>query len=248
MAGHPDDQYLDLLKRIVDEGATRASPSGAPARSVFGHQLRFDLARGFPLLTTRKLAMAPIVHGVLGALSADDRAAEDGASPQPDGAVAVPASAAGVDGQVRRTLHCLAETPDHPGLTVSGWPVAAADGPGTALLQVYVAEGALSVQLYQPSVKAFLDLPYAIAAGGLLTRLLAHAGGFETGEFVHTLGDAQVRESHMPRVREQLARRPYPPPRLRIDASVRDLTAMRPEHVELEGYKAHPVMRAPVNA
>jgi thymidylate synthase len=242
MAGHPDDQYLDLLKRVLDEGYPRQEPGGAGVQAVFAHQMRFDLTRGFPLVTTRRLRGEPVVHGVLAALS--DRA------DRPDaGTPAVPvAAASGLGSRVRGLLDTLAQSPEASGLTLAGWPVVAVDGPGTSLIQVHVGDGQLSSQLYQPSAEAFLDLPYAIAAGALLTHLLAHAAGYLAGEFVLTLGDVHLRDSHLPQVREQLQRKPYPPPRLRLDPAVTDPFALTAAQIAIEGYKAHPPLKTPVTA
>lgn len=245
MAGHPDDQYLDLLKRLLDEGYARTEPGGAAAQAVFAHQMRFDLTRGFPLLTTRRLRPEPVIHGVLGAL-AD---APFGRRTDDVEVLAVPAARdAGIGSRIRGVLETLALEPETPGLTVTGWPVVAVDGPGTGVVQVHVGDGQLSCQLTQPSAEAFLDLPYAIAAGALLTYLLAHCSGFAPGEFVHSLGDVHLRDHHLPQVREQLQRKPYPPPRLNLASDATRLASLDARHVAIEGYKTHPPLKTSVTA
>jgi len=267
MAGHPDDQYLDLLKLILDEGHEKTDRTGTGTVSVFGHQMRFDLSRGFPLLTTKKLHVRSIVHELLWFLAGDTnigylkehgvRIWDEWADPQGElGPIyghqwrSWPAHDGGTIDQIRWVIEEIKRNPDSRRLVVSAWNVAdlqrMALPPCHALFQFYVADGRLSCQLYQRSADVFLGVPFNIASYALLTMMTAQVTGFRPGEFVHTLGDAHLYSNHLEQAREQLKRKPYPPPRMRVNPAVDDIFAFRFEDFELEGYKAHPHIKAPI--
>jgi thymidylate synthase len=260
-------QYLDLMERILREGVSKADRTGTGTRSVFGHQMRFDLAEGFPLLTTKKLHLRSIVHELLWFLRGetnvkslkeagvsiwDEWADENGelgpvyghqwrSWPTPSGD--------SID-QIAQVLDEIRANPDSRRLIVSAWNVAdlprMALPPCHLLFQFYVAEGRLSCQLYQRSCDVFLGVPFNIASYALLTLLFARATGLEPGDFVHTLGDAHLYLNHLEQARLQLSREPRPLPRIRIDPSVASLFDFRAEHLTLEGYDPHPHIPAPV--
>ncbi|WP_460840148.1 thymidylate synthase [Nocardioides marmoraquaticus] len=266
--------YLDLLRRVHDEGVEKSDRTGTGTRSVFGHQLRFDLAEGFPLVTTKKVHTRSVVGELLWFLRGDtnvkwlqDRgitiwdewADADGdlgpvygaqwrSWPTPDG---------GHVDQLARVVEQLRADPDSRRHVVSAWNVAdiprMALAPCHALFQFYVAppapggsRGRLSCQLYQRSADVFLGVPFNIASYALLTHMVAQVVDLEVGDFVHTLGDAHLYLNHLEQARTQLAREPRALPTLHLDPSVRALDAFDLEHVEIRGYDPHPGIKAPI--
>jgi thymidylate synthase len=261
-------QYLDLLRRILDEGADKDDRTGTGTLSVFGHQMRFPLAEGFPLVTTKRLHLKSIVHELLWFLRGDTNIAylkehgvsiwdewadENGELGPVYGSQWRAWRGAGgetVD-QMAEAVRLLGENPDSRRILVSAWNVAEvprmALPPCHTLFQFYTAGGKLSCQLYQRSADVFLGVPFNIASYALLTHMTAQATGYEPGDFVHTLGDAHLYKNHLEQARLQLTREPRPLPRLRLDPSVTDLFAFRYEHVAVEGYEPHPHIRAQVS-
>jgi thymidylate synthase len=260
-------QYLDLMERILADGVEKRDRTGVGTLSVFGHQMRFDLAAGFPLITTKKLHLKSIVYELLWFLAGDtniEYLKEHGVSiwdawadahgdlgpvyghqwrswPAPDGGAID--QIAGVVGAIRRN-------PDSRRLIVTAWnPVDVermALPPCHCLFQFYVANGRLSCQLYQRSADVFLGVPFNIASYALLTMMVAQVTGLAPGEFVHTFGDAHLYLNHLDQARLQLKRAPRPPPVMRINPGVTDIFAFRFEDFSLEGYDAHPHIKAEV--
>lgn len=260
-------QYLDLLRHVLEHGTPKDDRTGTGTLSVFGYQMRFDLAEGFPLVTTKKLHTRSIIHELLWFLRGDTNVAylrEHGVSiwnewagpngdlgpiygyqwrswPTPDG---------GHVDQIAEVVRQIRENPASRRLVVSAWNVAdlprMALAPCHALFQFYVARGRLSCQLYQRSADVFLGVPFNIASYALLTLMVAQVTGLEPGDFVHTFGDAHLYSNHVDQARIQLLREPLPLPRMRLDPGVRDLFDFRFEHFTLEGYRAHPHISAPV--
>jgi thymidylate synthase len=259
--------YLDLLQRILDTGAEKSDRTGTGTRSVFGHQMRFDLSEGFPLVTTKKVHTRSVFAELLWFLRGDtnvkwlqDRgvtiwdewADADGdlgpvygyqwrSWPAPDGRH--------ID-QISEVLAQIRRNPDSRRLVVSAWNVAdipkMALAPCHALFQFHVAEGRLSCQLYQRSADMFLGVPFNIASYALLTRMVAQVTGLKPGEFIHTLGDAHLYLNHLEQADEQLARAPRALPVLELNPAVKDLFAFRYDDFTLEGYDPHPAIRAPI--
>lgn len=259
--------YLDLMRRVLDDGVKKDDRTGTGTLSVFGHQMRFDLADGFPLVTTKKLHLRSIIHELLWFLRGDTNIAylkehgvriwdewadENGelgpvygyqwrSWPRPDG---------GHVDQIANVVEQIRRHPDSRRLIVSAWNPAQVDDmqlpPCHALFQFYVAEGRLSCQLYQRSADIFLGVPFNIASYALLTHMVAQVCGLAPGEFIHTLGDAHLYLNHLDQAREQLTREPRPLPRLVLDPTVDDLFAFRFEHIAIEGYDPHPHIKAPV--
>jgi thymidylate synthase len=267
-------QYLDLLQRILDEGVEKGDRTGTGTRSVFGHQMRFDLAAGFPLVTTKKIHTRSVFGELLWFLRGDtnvkwlqDRgisiwdewADENGdlgpvygyqwrSWPAPDGRH--------ID-QVKQVVADIKGNPDSRRLIVSAWNVAdipdMALAPCHALFQFYVAppraegsRGRLSCQLYQRSADVFLGVPFNIASYALLTHMVAQVVGLEVGDFVHTLGDAHLYSNHLDQARLQLTRDPRPLPELWLDTSVTEIDAFDLEHIDVKGYDPHPAIKAPI--
>jgi len=260
-------QYLDLLRHAYDNGDDRRDRTGVGSRAVFGHQMRFDLADGFPLTTTKKLHLKSIVHELLWFLAGDTNIRylkENGVSiwdewadengelgpvygkqwrswAAPDGRV--------ID-QISWVVEEIKRNPNSRRLIVSAWNPADVEDmalpPCHCLFQFFVARGRLSCQLYQRSGDIFLGVPFNIASYALLTHMVAHVTGLEAGDFVHTLGDAHVYHNHLQQAVLQLQRTPGPLPRLRLNPSVRDLFAFRYEDIAIEGYEAQPHIKAPV--
>ncbi len=259
--------YLDLVQRILDEGAEKQDRTGTGTRSVFGHQMRFDLSEGFPLVTTKKIHTRSVFAELLWFLRGDtnvkwlqDRgvtiwdewADADGdlgpvygyqwrSWPAPDGSH--------VD-QIAQVVAQIRGNPDSRRHIVSAWNVAdipqMALAPCHALFQFYVADGRLSCQLYQRSADVFLGVPFNIASYALLTHMVAQVTGLRVGDFVHTLGDAHLYANHLDQARLQLTREPRPLPRLVLDSSVTELDAFDLEHISVEGYDPHPGIKAPI--
>ena len=253
--------YLDLLSRILDTGVAKSDRTGTGTRSVFGHQMRFDLAAGFPLVTTKKLHMKSIVYELLWFLRGDTNVRylqEHGVSIWDDWADAAgelgpvyghqwrswPTPGGGHIDQISQVLDEIRRNPDSRRLMVSAWNVAdipqMALAPCHALFQFYVADGRLSCQLYQRSADAFLGVPFNIASYALLTLMVAQVTGYQPGEFIHTFGDAHLYTNHLDAARLQLTREPRPFPTIRLNPAVTSLFDFTYEDVELLGYDPHP--------
>jgi thymidylate synthase len=263
---HPERQYLDLLRDILDAGVRRDDRTGVGTLSVFGRQMRFDLGRGFPLLTTKKLHLKSIVLELIWFLRGDTNARwlqERGVTiwdewAREDGDLGPIygkqwRSWAGPDGrvidQIAEVVRQVRENPASRRHIVTAWNPAELDemalAPCHCLFQFYVAEGRLSCQLYQRSADVFLGVPFNIASYALLTLMMAKVTGLEPGEFVHTLGDAHLYLNHIGQAERQLGREPYPFPRLAI-ASKADIFAFEYGDFRLEDYVAHPAIKAPI--
>lgn len=260
-------QYLDLMRHVLEHGHKKQDRTGTGTLSVFGYQMRFDLAQGFPLLTTKKVHLKSIIHELLWFLQGstnikylqehgvtiwDEWADENGdlgpvygsqwrSWPTPDG---------GHIDQIAQVVEEIRRNPDSRRLIVSAWNVAEIHRmklpPCHAFFQFYVADGKLSCQLYQRSADIFLGVPFNIASYALLTMMMAQVCGLKAGEFVHTLGDAHLYLNHLDQAREQLSRSPRPLPTMRINPEVRDIFAFRYEDFTLENYNPHPAIKAPV--
>jgi thymidylate synthase len=260
-------QYLDLMERVLAEGVEKRDRTGVGTRSIFGHQMRFDLTRGFPLLTTKKLHLKSIIYELLWFLRGDTNVKyldEHGVTiwdewadangdlgpvygrqwrswPTPDG------------GHIDQMANVLAEIRRNPAsrrLIVTAWNPAENDlmalSPCHCLFQFNVADGALSCLLYQRSADVFLGVPFNIASYALLTLMVAQASGLRPGEFIHSLGDTHLYLNHLEQARLQLTRSPRPLPTLRLNPAVKDLFAFRYEDFTLEGYEPHPHIKAAV--
>ncbi|TWT85783.1 Thymidylate synthase [Posidoniimonas polymericola] len=260
-------QYLDLLSDILASGVAKGDRTGTGTRSVFGRQMRFDLADGFPLVTTKKLHLRSILHELLWFIRGDTNTAylnENGVSiwdewADENGDLGPVygkqwRSWTTPDGRTVDQLHELVDqirgNPDSRRLIVSAWNVGELDQmalpPCHLLYQFYVAEGRLSCQLYQRSADVFLGVPFNIASYALLLMMVAQVTGLEPGEFVHTLGDAHLYNNHLEQARTQLERDPRPLPTMTLDPSVDSLFDFKFEHFELSGYDPHPHIKAPV--
>jgi thymidylate synthase len=259
-------QYLELLDHVLTAGVRKSDRTGTGTRSVFGYQMRFDLAEGFPLVTTKKLHVRSIIHELLWFLRGEtnvDYLRENGVSIWNEWAdehgELGPVygkqwrsweTADGTVDQMREVVEQIKTNPDSRRLIVSAWNVA--DVPRMALppchllFQFYVAEGRLSCQLYQRSADVFLGVPFNIASYALLTMMVAQATELEPGDFVHTLGDAHLYDNHLEQAQLQLTREPRPLPTMRLNPAVRDLFAFRFEDFALENYEPHPHIKAPV--
>ncbi|MEO7200342.1 MAG: thymidylate synthase [Dokdonella sp.] len=259
--------YLDLLRHVLEHGTPKSDRTGTGTRSVFGHQMRFDLSAGFPLLTTKKLHLRSIIHELIWFLQGDTnigylnehgvRIWDAWADEHGDlGPVYGKQwrSWAGADGQVIDQMRWLVEeirrNPDSRRLLVSAWNVAElpkmALQPCHALFQFHVAAGKLSCQLYQRSGDLFLGVPFNIASYALLTHMVAQVCDLQVGDFVHTLGDAHLYDNHVEQAREQLQRSPRVLPQVRLNPDVRSLFDFRFEDVDIEGYDPWPAIKAPV--
>jgi len=260
-------QYLDLLRHVLDHGAQKSDRTGTGTLSVFGWQMRFDLAQGFPLVTTKKLHMKSIVHELLWFLRGDTNIAylkQHGVSIWDEWADANGElgpvygkqwrSWSAPDGrtidQISWLIDEIKHNPDSRRLVVSAWNVAdlpnMALQPCHALFQFHVANGRLSCQLYQRSADIFLGVPFNIASYALLTQMVAQVCGLRAGDFVHTLGDAHLYKNHLAQAREQLTRAPLPLPQLKLNPDVRSIFDFRFEDVAIEGYQAHASIKAPI--
>jgi thymidylate synthase len=259
--------YLDLLRHILENGTSKTDRTGTGTRSIFGHQMRFDLAAGFPLVTTKKLHLKSILHELLWFLRGetntaylkannvsiwDEWADENGelgpvygyqwrSWPTPDG---------GHIDQISDVIRRIRETPDSRRLIVSAWNVACIDQmalpPCHLLFQFYVADGKLSCQMYQRSADVFLGVPFNIASYALLTLMVAQVTDLAPGEFIHTFGDAHLYNNHLEQAQIQLEREPRPLPTLRINPAIRSIFDFRFEDFQLENYHPHPHISAPV--
>jgi len=260
-------QYHDLMHHILEQGRPKSDRTGTGTLSVFGYQMRFDLAAGFPMLTTKKLHLKSIVHELLWFLRGetnvrslheagvsiwDEWAAADGelgpiygyqwrSWPAPDGQH--------ID-QIAQVVDGIRKTPDSRRLIVSAWNVAdvprMALAPCHVMFQFYVADGRLSCQLYQRSADVFLGVPFNIASYALLTLMMAQVTGLQPGEFIHTFGDAHLYTNHLEQARLQLSRELRALPQLALNPTVRELEEFRFEDFTLTGYDPHPHIKAPV--
>jgi thymidylate synthase len=260
-------QYLDLLAHVLENGVDRGDRTGTGTRSVFGHQMRFDLSEGFPVTTTKKLHLKSIIHELLWFLKGDTNIAylnENGVTIWDEWADANgdlgpvygkqwrswPTRDGGEIDQIANVLETLRRNPNSRRLIVSAWNPEEVDSmalpPCHCLFQFYVADGRLSCQLYQRSADIFLGVPFNIASYALLTMMVAQVSGLRPGDFVHTLGDAHLYHNHFDQAREQLSRRPRQLPRMLINPAVDDLFGFRYEDFALQGYVADPTIRAPI--
>ncbi len=260
-------QYLSLLREILETGAEKTDRTGTGTRSLFGRQLRFDLSAGFPLVTTKKLHLKSIVHELLWFLKGDTNIAylkshgvriwDEWADEQGDlGPVYGRQwrSWTGADGQthdqISDVVAQIRANPDSRRLIVSAWNVGElkemALMPCHALFQFYVSEGRLSCQLYQRSADVFLGVPFNIASYALLSLMMAQVCRLQPGDFVHTFGDVHLYNNHIEQAREQFTRQPFPLPAMRLNPAVTDLFSFTFEDFTLENYQAHPHIKAPV--
>lgn len=259
--------YLDLLRHVLEHGTVKADRTGTGTRSVFGWQLRFDLAQGFPLVTTKKVHLKSIVHELIWFLRGDTNIAylkEHGVSiwdewADADGNLgpvygkqwrAWPTADGHVVDQIRWVVEEIRRNPDSRRLIVSAWNVGElpkmALMPCHTMFQFYVADGKLSCQLYQRSGDIFLGVPFNIASYALLTHMVAQVCGLGVGDFVHTLGDAHLYSNHVEQARLQLTREPRPLPKLQLNPDVRTLEDFRYEDIAIVDYAPHPAIKAPV--
>ncbi|HWU66964.1 MAG TPA: thymidylate synthase [Methylophilus sp.] len=260
-------QYHDLLNHVLAHGHVKTDRTGTGTVSVFGYQMRFNLAEGFPLLTTKKVHLKSIIHELMWFLQGSTNIAylkENGVSiwdewadeegnlgpvygyqwrnwPKPDGSH--------ID-QITQVVNQIKKTPDSRRLIVSAWNVADVERmklpPCHAFFQFYVADGKLSCQLYQRSADIFLGVPFNIASYALLTMMVAQVCDLQLGDFVHTLGDAHIYSNHMEQVKEQLSRTPRALPNMRINPEVKDIFAFKFDDFTLENYDPYPAIKAPV--
>ncbi|TMI71760.1 MAG: thymidylate synthase [Bacteroidetes bacterium] len=260
-------QYLDLLQHILDNGVQKSDRTGTGTISCFGYQMRFDLQKGFPLVTTKKVHLRSIIHELLWFLRGETNTrylTENGVSiwdewADKNGELGPVygkqwRSWEGKDGkpvdQVSELLTQIKKNPDSRRLIISAWNVA--DLPDMALMpchtifQFYVAEGKLSCQLYQRSADVFLGVPFNIASYALLTLMIAQVCDLEPGEFIHTFGDVHIYNNHLEQVKLQLSRKPFPLPAMKLNPAVRNIFDFKFEDFTLENYQSHPAIKAPV--
>ncbi|MCA9411626.1 MAG: thymidylate synthase [Candidatus Omnitrophica bacterium] len=260
-------QYLELLRHVKENGVRKEDRTGTGTISVFGYQMRFDLAAGFPLVTTKKCHLKSIIHELLWFLAGDTNvrylqengvriwnewADENGelgpiygyqwrSWPTPDG---------GHIDQISQLMEMIRTYPDSRRLIVSGWNVGEIEKmalpPCHTIFQFYVAEGRLSCQLYQRSADIFLGVPFNIASYALLTQMIAQVTNLKLGDFVHTFGDAHIYLNHMEQVDLQLSREPYPLPTMWINPEVKSIFDFKYEDFELKNYQCHPAIKAPI--
>ena len=260
-------QYLDLIDRVLSEGVRKEDRTGTGTISVFGHQMRFDLSEGFPLLTTKKLHLKSIIHELLWFIQGDTNVKY-----LQDNGVRIWNEWADADGelgpvyghqwrhwddyqgghidQLMQAIETIKHNPDSRRIIVSAWNVAQIEKmalpPCHSFFQFYVADGKLSLQLYQRSADIFLGVPFNIASYALLLIMVAQVTGLKPGTFVHTLGDAHIYTNHLEQVRLQLSREPYPLPKMLINPEVKDILDFRYEDFTLTDYEAHPHIKGVV--
>ena len=260
-------QYLDLMRHVKTQGVRKEDRTGTGTLSVFGYQMRYDLAAGFPVVTTKKLHLRSIIHELLWFLRGDTNIQylrENGVTiwdewADGDGELGPiygyqwrswPTPAGAHIDQIRQVVEQIRHNPDSRRLIVSAWNVADIERmalpPCHAFFQFYVAEGKLSCQLYQRSADIFLGVPFNIASYALLTLMIAHVTGLQAGDFIHTLGDAHLYLNHLEQAQEQLARVPFPLPRMQLNPAITSIFDFRYDDFELVGYRSHPAIKAPV--
>ena len=262
------DAYLDLMRHILKEGADKGDRTGTGTKSVFGYQMRFDLAEGFPMVTTKKLHLPSIVHELLWFLKGDTNVrylqengvriwnewADENGDLGPvygkqwrkweakDGRI--------ID-QVQQAIEAIKTNPNSRRIIVSAWNVGELDEmalmPCHAFFQFHVADGRLNCQLYQRSADVFLGVPFNIASYALLTHMMAQVCGLKPGVFVHTLGDAHLYNNHLDQARLQITREPLPLPTLKLNPSITDIDEFTYEDIEVVGYEHHPHIKAPIS-
>ncbi|MEO5591230.1 MAG: thymidylate synthase [Chitinophagaceae bacterium] len=260
-------QYQDLLKHILENGVSKTDRTGTGTTSLFGHQMRFDLSKGFPMVTTKKLHVKSIIYELLWFLKGDTNIAwlkehgvkiwDEWANENGDlGPVYGKQwrSWEGADGktydQVADVIKQIKNNPDSRRMIVSAWNVA--DLPHMALMpchtmfQFYVANGKLSCQLYQRSADVFLGVPFNIASYALLTLMIAQVCGLEPGDFIHSFGDVHIYNNHLEQVQLQLSRSPFPLPVMKLNPEMKDIFGFQFEDFTLENYQHHPAIKAPV--
>ena len=260
-------QYLDLLAKVRDDGVFKGDRTGTGTTSLFGYQMRFDLGRGFPLVTTKKLHLKSIIHELLWFLKGDTNVKYLN-----DNGVSIWDEWAGEDGelgpvygsqwrswptpggrkidQIAQLIEHIRTNPDSRRLIVSAWNVADIENmalpPCHCLFQFYVVEGKLSCQLYQRSADVFLGVPFNIASYALLTMMVAQVTGLEAGDFVHTFGDAHLYANHLEQTDLQLSREPRALPKMTLNPKVKDILGFAYEDFQLSGYDPHPGIKAPI--
>lgn len=260
-------QYLDLLQEIMDHGTVKSDRTGVGTKSIFGHQMRFDLSEGFPLLTTKKVHLRSIIHELLWFISGDTNIGY-----LHDNKVSIWDEWADANGdlgpvygkqwrswdtpdgrsidQLSEVIETIKRNPDSRRMIVCAWNPSDVDKmalpPCHCFFQFYVADGRLSCQLYQRSADTFLGVPFNIASYALLTMMIAQVCGLKPGEFVHTTGDTHIYLNHFDQVREQLSRTPRPLPVMKLNPEVKDIFQFRYEDFTLEGYDPWPAIKAPV--
>lgn len=260
-------QYLDLLQHILDKGASKSDRTGTGTLSCFGYQMRFDLSKGFPLVTTKKLHLKSIIYELLWFLRGDTNIrylTDHGVSiwnewADGDGELGPVyghqwRSWPGGDGQtidqISQVIQQLKKSPDSRRMIVSAWNVADLDKmalmPCHTMFQFYVANGKLSCQLYQRSADVFLGVPFNIASYALLTMMMAQVTDLEAGDFIHTFGDVHLYNNHFEQAQLQLSRKPFPLPQMKLNPEIKDIFAFRFEDFTLENYQSHPAIKAPV--
>ncbi len=261
-------QYIDLLRHILEHGTVKSDRTGTGTISVFGYQMRFNLADGFPLVTTKKLHLKSIIHELLWFLSGDTNVhylQENGVRiwnewADADGSLghiygyqwrSWPDYDGGAIDQIAQAVDDIRHNPDSRRIIVSAWNVADLKNmnlpPCHAFFQFYVADGKLSLQLYQRSADCFLGVPFNIASYALLLQMMAQVCGLEAGDFVHTLGDAHLYLNHIEQAKLQISREPRPLPKMIINPEVKDIFGFKYEDFTLEGYDPHPHIKAEVS-
>ena len=261
------EQYLDLMRHVIANGVKREDRTGVGTLGVFGYQMRFDLAAGFPMVTTKKLHLRSIIHELLWFLHGDTNIKylhdnkvtiwDEWADEQGDlGPVygyqwrSWPTADGRSLDQISQLLHSLQHNPNSRRHIVTAWNVADVDEmalpPCHCLFQFFVAEGKLSCQLYQRSADIFLGVPFNIASYALLTLMVAQVTGYEPGEFVHTFGDAHLYLNHLQQAELQLSRQPHPLPQMRLNPAVTSLFDFKYEDFALVNYQSHPTIKAPI--
>src|SRR3954468_9755470 len=260
-------QYLDLLRHVLDTGVKKGDRTGTGTLSVFGHQMRFDLQRGFPALTTKKLHMKSVIYELLWFLSGNTNVKwlqERGVTIWDEWADAKgelgpvyghqwrswPAADGSTIDQMTNVIAQIRKNPDSRRLIVSAWNVADVDKmklpPCHTLFQFYVAQGRLSCQLYQRSADIFLSVPFNIASYALLTMMIAQVCGLKVGDFIHTFGDTHLYLNHLEQAKEQLSRAPRAIPKMRLNPAVKSLFDFAYEDIAIEGYDPEPAIKAAV--
>ena len=259
--------YLQLLQTLLDQGATKTDRTNTGTRSLFGYQMRFDLSKGFPMVTTKKLHLKSIIHELLWFLAGDTnikylqdngvRIWNEWADENGDlGPVygyqwrSWPTSDGRKVDQIKNAIQQIKETPDSRRIIVNSWNVGEIENmalpPCHCLFQFYVADNKLSCQLYQRSADVFLGVPFNIASYALLTMMMAQVCDLKVGDFVHTFGDAHLYSNHIEQAKEQVSRTPYSLPTMKINPDIKDIFEFTYDDFELTDYQAHPHIKAPV--